>query len=73
MLPIWPGTNPTLVADQASVWWLDLVSPFGDCPEGVDWTIQLPDGLSVLPLEERPGMARAQTHIALRSSAIQAD
>lgn len=54
MLPIWPGNDPVLVADHATVWWLDLVSPFGDSPAGIDWTIQLPDGLRVLHLEDRP-------------------
>lgn len=44
----------TLVAGIAGIVWLDLASPFGDAPLGVDWTIDLPKGVRVLDLGRRP-------------------
>ena len=43
-----------LVADRATVIWLDLTSPFGDAPTGVDWTLTLPDGMTVADTTRRP-------------------
>ena len=38
----------------ATVVWLDLTSPFGASPTGVDWSIELPEGCEVLDLSRRP-------------------
>ncbi len=57
VMPIWsPGNELALVAGCAHVWWLDLSGPFGDCPVGVDWTIELPDGpaLTAMWRDARP-------------------
>lgn len=54
-MPIWRCEERIhLVAGAATVLWLDLCSPFGDCPAGVDWTIELPEGLTVLDSTRRP-------------------
>ncbi|MDA3960272.1 MAG: hypothetical protein PF961_05750 [Planctomycetota bacterium] len=54
-MPIWRQDDElSLVAGCASVWWLDLSGPFGDCPTGVDWTILLPDGVDILDPGHRP-------------------
>lgn len=54
-MPIWPGDDTLhLVADSATVCWLDLSSPFGDAPAGVDWSLRLPEGLELLDLTRRP-------------------
>ena len=54
-MPIWAnGDELSVVAGSAAVWWLDLSGPFGDCPAGVDWTIELPDGVDLLDPTGRP-------------------
>ncbi len=53
--PIWNcTTEATLVDGLATVWWLDLTSPFGNSPAGLDLEFTLPDGLEVLNSSHRP-------------------
>lgn len=55
MAAIWnQGDELTLVNGLAGIWWLDLCSPFGDSPAGIDWSIELPPGLTVLDTADRP-------------------
>ncbi|NRA36569.1 MAG: hypothetical protein HRU15_00370 [Planctomycetes bacterium] len=43
-----------LVAGQASVLWLQLRSPFGDSPVGLDMRFELPEGIQVMNPAQRP-------------------
>lgn len=48
------GEDLALVVGLPSVWWLDLTSPLGNSPAGLDISIELPPGLRVLDPSHRP-------------------
>jgi hypothetical protein len=52
---IWSvGEELSLVRGLACVWWIDLCSPLGDSPAGLDVTLTLPAGLRALDPGRRP-------------------
>lgn len=53
--PLWRcAREAVLMQGLAQVWWLDLTSPFGDSSDGIDWTIELPDGVQIMDIASRP-------------------
>lgn len=74
-MPIWNQSQDlSLVDGQAAVWWLDLASPFGDTPHGIDWTIEFPEGLTICDVTQRPhfgvGPDAHRPHIAHDNGAL---
>ncbi|MFW5846083.1 MAG: hypothetical protein ACOCXJ_07645, partial [Planctomycetota bacterium] len=44
----------SLLCGLASVWWLDITSPLGESPTGLDISITLPPGVRMLDASHRP-------------------
>lgn len=54
-MAIWRAMEELVLVDgQATVWWLELTSPFGDAPAGTDWTLHLPEHLQIVDPSRRP-------------------